>query len=287
MVASPNREAWLAARRRCITASHVAPVLEVDSPVGTDFDTWSWIVHGIGAEETPAMRRGRLLQSGLLAYAAEELGEAVDPWPDWHLAGGAPDIWGATPDGVATTGLVECKTSAWGRWGTSPPLHVLIQLQVQLHCTGEPRGWIAADVRGELRLWGPYDYGPRFCAAARRRCQEWWDRHVVGGEMPAIDGRPSTSRALSRIGEPQIQDRAVRLPASADACAVNLKCAREAGRAARDVGGTAGNSLRALLGWYAYGVTPGGRVVSHRDGQIRLLDKLPRGVRAPSPWRSE
>ena len=280
------RASWHAARRRCISASNVAPVLGVASPAGTAYDVWAYIAHGVGQDETPEMRWGRRMEPVILDWAAGEIGKPIERWPQDHLAGGAPDIWGATPDGLTDDPApVEAKSWAWGgAWADGPPLCVVIQVQVQIYCLGATHGWVAAQVGGRPRL-DRIERHDTLIRRARAECRRWWARYIEGGEMPPLDGRPQTARALAAIARPQIADRAIRLPPIADALRTEIETARGLARQSAEYATLRANQMRALLGRYAYGVTPEGGVVSHLGGQLRLPDRLPSGVGSPSPWR--
>lgn len=281
-----DRHDWHAARRRCITASWVAAVLGIDSPAGTALDAWAYYCHDVRAEETDAMRTGRRLEPVILEWAADELSKPIVPWPQDHLAGGAPDIWGATPDGL-TDEPAPVEAKAWsygGAWADGPPLSILIQLQVQIDCLGATHGWVAALLAGRFDLWR-VERHDTLIRRARAACRRWWDRHVLGGEMPGLDGRPQTGRLLARLYQPTRQDWAARLPSPASEIRAEVAQLRALAAATRERADLRANQLRALLGANQHGVCPGGEVVSHVGARLTLPNKLPRGVRPPSPWR--
>lgn len=280
------RAEWHAARRKCITASWVAAILGFPSPAGTALDAWAYYVHDDRTPETEAMRDGRRLEPVILDWAADTIGIGIKPWPQDHLAGGAPDIWGATPDGItAEPAPVEAKAWSWGGdWTAGPPISVLIQNQVQIYSLGATHGWVAALLGGRFGYWR-VERHDTLIRRARAECRQWWERHVVVGEMPGIDGRASTAALLNRLYKPKRQQRAALLPDPAQLIRAELATFREMHKMTGGRASLLANQLRALLGANAYGVCPGGEVVSHVGGQLRLPKRLPSGVLPPDRWR--
>lgn len=317
-----QRDQWLADRRHFITGSWLAPILGIPSPAGTELDAWAWFLHGYGAEETEPMRMGRELEPTILRlFSRAHDGWPVTPWPAYRLAGADPGrIWAATLDGLTSVGLaegiaeapeldswrrgfratlarlvaaglpwgipVEAKNVgwAWRDWADGPPPHVLAQVQVQIDAVGAPFGYVAALLQGVEFRWWRVPRRERFISESKLYCRRWWERHVVGGEMPAVDGRRSTSRLLAMLCEPQHAETAIALPPEASEIRADVAAYREAGRDCEKNANLGANQLRALMGHYPYGVCDDGAVVSHRKGRLTLPKALPRAVEQPDPW---
>lgn len=113
-----DRDAWLAARRKDVTASVAGCLLGIH-PYMTAYGLWAEKTGQIepDTEETPALRRGRLLEPVVAAMLREER-------PDWWVSYAADNTYyrdptarlGATPDSFARRpdidgqGIVQFKT---------------------------------------------------------------------------------------------------------------------------------------------------------------------------------
>jgi predicted phage-related endonuclease len=158
-----SRKQWLAERQRDVTASTVGALLGVHpytSPLGLYLHKTGTIE--ADAEDTPAMRRGRLLES----VAAQMLREDRPNWQIQYPVGlyfrDTEARLGATPDCFATDengkrGVVQFKSveaSVVRRiWrdedGTiTPPLWIVCQAIVEAHLTGALWAAVAALVVG-------------------------------------------------------------------------------------------------------------------------------------------
>ncbi len=316
------RENWLAERRLYITGSWLAPILGIPSPAGTELDAWAWYAHGYRTEETEPMRRGRQLEGAILEMFAEAHGGAhVGRWPEYRLAGAEPGrIWASTLDGLTCVGLadvldmsrelanwrrgwtaatdrlaaaglpwgipVEAKNVgwAWRDWADGPPPHVVAQIQVQIDSVGAPFAHCAALLQGVEFRWWLIRRSEGFIRSAKLYCRRWWDRHVDGGEMPAVDGRVSTSRILAYLSEPKHELQAIALPPEATDIRADVDGWRAAKRDAEKAANLGANRLRAMMGRYPYAVCGDGGVVSHKKGRLTLVKSLPRDVEEPTPW---
>ncbi|MEE9481186.1 MAG: YqaJ viral recombinase family protein [Kiloniellales bacterium] len=319
------REDWLAERRHYITGSWLAPILGIPSPAGTELDAWAWFVHGYRTGETEPMIRGRQLESAILDMFAEAHGGAhVGRWPEYRLAGAEPGrIWASTLDGLTCVGLPEgiadapelaswrrgwAKTSehlasaglpwgipveaknvgwAWRDWADGPPPHVVAQVQVQIDSVGAPFAYVAALLQGCEFRWWRIPRREAFIRDAKLYCRRWWDRHVERGEMPAVDGRVSTSRILAYLSEPKHELQAIALPPEATDLRADVEAWRIAKRDADAEANLAANKLRAMMGKYPYAVCGDGGVVSHKKGRLTLVKALPRDVEEPTPWSDQ
>lgn len=147
-----DRAAWLALRQRDVTASTVGCLLGLHE-YQTAYGLWALKTGRIAEdpEETPPMRRGRLLEPVALQLLAEER-------PDWRIEPPAvylrdPDVrLGATPDAFASDptragfGVVQIKTvepSVFRRkWrdpdtgDITPPLWIVVQAITEAHLAG-------------------------------------------------------------------------------------------------------------------------------------------------------
>jgi putative phage-type endonuclease len=96
---------------------------------------------------------------------------------------------------------VDCKTARygddWGEDGTDevPPAY-LVQCQHYMAITGYPRWDVAALIAGsDFRVY-PIEGDREFQAELVAIEAEWWERCIVRGERPPMDGSDATSRWL-------------------------------------------------------------------------------------------
>lgn len=148
-----DRASWLAMRKQDVTASVAGALLGVHE-YQTAYGLWA-LKSGRVAEdpaETPAMRRGRLLEDDALQILAEDNPAwTITPANDVYYR--APDIRiGATPDAFVTIptrpgrGIVQVKTVESGKyrrdWApdatseSEPPLWIALQSIVEAKLTG-------------------------------------------------------------------------------------------------------------------------------------------------------
>ena len=114
----------------------------------------------------------------------------------------------ATPDRrvVGTNRLVECKAVfsprimvLFGEDGTSDyPEHFAVQAMVQAAVADAEDVHLAALLGADLRVYRV----PRDRDRERRLLDvvdAWWQRHIVGGERPALDGSEAAAEYLRRL----------------------------------------------------------------------------------------
>lgn len=90
-----------------------------------------------------------------------------------------------------------------------PPLHILLQLQHQLACTGFKWGAVAGLVGGNRLEVYPYLARPKLITDIRRRVTEFW-QSIADNKPPLVDGSDSASEVLSNL-YPVIVDDAIDL----------------------------------------------------------------------------
>jgi predicted phage-related endonuclease len=199
-----DRDSWLALRRQDVTASVAGAVLGVHEYT-TAFELWA-LKSGLLSEdptETPAMRRGRLLEDDALQILAEER-------PDWRIEAAndaylrAPALRiGCTPDAYAVDptragrGVVQVKTTSdmvfRKKWrdedGTvNLPLWIAVQANVEARLSGASWACVALLVVGHGLELHVIDI-PLHAGIWARLVDEvaaFWGR-VERGEPPAAD----------------------------------------------------------------------------------------------------
>lgn len=201
-------------RAQGLGASEVAAVLGL-SPWMTPWDVY---VRKTGmydqAATTSAQRRGQRLEAAVIDWYAEETGTTiVERGTDYLHPRVGPESWMlATPDaiGVDEAGplLVEAKTTrrldGWGQAGTDQvPIYYAAQIAWQLAVVGPGANIGRADlavycaISDEFRVYH-LRRDRALEDALIGRCRAWWERHVVGGEPPPLDGSNGASVWLTQ-----------------------------------------------------------------------------------------
>lgn len=192
-----DRRAWLALRGKDITASVVGALFGCHDYV-SELELWAMKTGRLPRqeEETPAMRRGRLLEPVAVQMLREDQ-------PDWQIEYSS-DLQtyyrdpahrlGATPDVIVTCprrgrGIVQIKSvdslvfrRKWHPEGmdgaTEPPFWIVLQSVLEAHLTGARWAAVAPLVIGhglELPLIDvPLDHMPEVIEAMQQRTAAFW-----------------------------------------------------------------------------------------------------------------
>jgi predicted phage-related endonuclease len=193
-------------------------------------------------------------------------------------------------------GALEVKNVDWlihrASWSNDePPIHIALQLQSQLACTGFKWGAVVALVGGNHLAIYRFFARPALIAEMRSRVFAFWDR-VRRNDAPAPDGSDGTSEILRTL-YPEVIDDAICLDGNNEwpeavaeliAASAIYKEADARKKAARNrVAGLIGNCKRAYGGGYSVSVavTPAtpdrealpGQIIKGRAEARRLTAK--------------
>lgn len=197
-----NRAEWLRARKAGLGASEVATILGLaptgwkTSPLGIWLDKTSPDIDD--GDVTERMEWGTELEAPVARVFAKrharELGIRVAGTPgllrheehSWMLA--TPDRVGIGLRSKVAEAVVEVKTSdAMMRkeWDDGAPFHYAIQVQCQLAVTGLPVAYLVPLFGGNY-MPEPFPVERDELAIQQivEICGAWWERYVVGREMP-------------------------------------------------------------------------------------------------------
>lgn len=216
-----DRRAWLAARGKDVTASTVGALFDAHD-FQTRYGLWC-LKRGLTREdpsETPAMRRGRLLEPVAVQMIREDR-------PDWDVHhNSANEYWrdpdarvGATPDTIVTCprlglGTVQIKTveqSVYRRkWldedgNPEAPLWIALQATLEAHLIGARWAAVAPMVIGhgiECPLIA-VDLLPGVVDAIYREVGAFW-ASIESDEPPPIDYERDAGliEAMHSVGDP-------------------------------------------------------------------------------------
>lgn len=215
-----QREAWLDWRRDGLGGSDVAAILGL-SPFAGPWDVYLSKVQAVDGGDSNAMARGRHFERAIAEWAADELqlgeleegapaADAEEPW-----IRGTPDFYLIPLDrhtDKEAQGL-ECKSTRyldpdqWGEPGTDKiPISYRIQVAWYMRIAGLPRWHVAvwSTLQDRLELYlveRDFEIEQRLV----ERAGNWWRRHVVNKEPPALDGSAEAGRYL-RTQHPKAGD---------------------------------------------------------------------------------
>lgn len=219
-----SRDQWLALRQKDITASVAGALLGIH-PYTTAYSLWALKTGLIGddVEETPPMRRGRLLEPVAVQMLREDR-------PDWQISDHPIGLYfrdpvarlGATPDLFARDekgrwGIIQIKTVEPGifrqQWkdedgAVSPPLWIVIQAIVECYLCGFEWAAVAPMVVGhgvELPIV-PVPLHDGIIDRIKGEVAAFW-RLVEEGRTPEPDyGRDGGLLAQLHAGDDRIVD---------------------------------------------------------------------------------
>lgn len=181
-----SRADWLEARRKGIGSTDAAIIMGT-APHGDQWSLWLSKTMGVDDPGGEDAEIGRWLERPIIEWAAQALDLSIGRAP-LHVVG--PDPWMlCTPDAWLTDGHTEIglDAKATDRWASD-------QMQWFMLCTGRPV-WLVAEyvpMRWSRRIH-TINADPERQALMRSTCWAWWQRHVVEGVPPEVDGSAACS----------------------------------------------------------------------------------------------
>ncbi|WP_189348016.1 lambda-exonuclease family protein [Mesorhizobium sp. M2D.F.Ca.ET.232.01.1.1] len=200
-----NRQEWLAARKRDVTASDASTLLGVN-PYKTPFELWAEKTgRKADAEDNDVFRRGRAMEFIAIDFLRED-------YPDWKIThsynnryfrdpagriGATPDAFVSRPDRKGR-GIIQIKSASdysvknWIDPETreiTPPLYVAVQALIEAELTKANYAMVALIVSGHgLKLHPPIEIPlvPKLMAKVRAEVADFW-RVTDSGAHPDPD----------------------------------------------------------------------------------------------------
>jgi putative phage-type endonuclease len=287
IVSADDRDRWLSARRRMITASDVAGIAG-ESPWRPAIAVWAEKTNALSGNdpndpEPEYLSIGRTIEPWLLDMLAERARMRIDrgavllrskrwPWLGCTLDGEGEAIAGGPVDAFRALGRasVEVKTSGGAfadEWTDGAPEVYRLQLDAQLAVTGARWTVIGALLggRGFRYRWAPYARDERRIARVVEMTRQFWENHVEADVPPEPDGSDEAARVLemlypgSRLGAP------IELGADALELVAEYERARTLEGDAKRLKETMKQQLVARLGNATAGRLPNGRIVTWKE----------------------
>ena len=282
---APDR--WLELRRGGLGGSDTGSVLGV-SPYRSPLKLWLQKTGQIPDDDLSdkeSVYWGEVLEDVVAQEFAKRTGYLVIDPKATFINRAHPELI-ANPDrfyidpATDRLGVLECKTGDWRtseHWDddASPPWY-----EAQ---TGHYLGVLGLTDARIACLLGGNNYQPRDPAFTAEFVEKlsaielaWWERHVVGGEAPAIDGMAETTKALNAMwevvaGQKAIDDLTLELEVDGEPTDVPIADilreflqVRADLKAAEDRKKLLGNRLRFVLGDAEYATLNGVPVYSNK-----------------------
>lgn len=187
-------------------ASEISAILGL-SPYESPWDVWARKVEEVPEKpETPAMAAGNALEPVIGKLYEQRTQERIWPvtkterHPDYSMVAATPDwlVENASRVVEAKAALSMSSQREYGDEisGIFPERHA-VQAMIQMACFNRDETALAALVGAELRI-----YKIQRDRDAERDLLDhlaaWWDRHVVKGDPPPMDGSEGASEWLRR-----------------------------------------------------------------------------------------
>lgn len=203
-----GRQRWLSERRHGIGGTDAAAILGY-SPWATEYDVWCDKVGCVPGERD--MPEAALWGVKLERIVAEHFTEVTGlRWwnPERIYYDAQTPVLRGTPDRLIigqSVGL-EVKTTSlrmadhWGPTGTDHiPAQYVVQCVHYMLVTGMTEWRVAVLIGGQEFRHYTLRRDDEVCEWMRTRLMAWWQRHVVDGEQPPIEGKRSTHELLARM----------------------------------------------------------------------------------------
>lgn len=237
--------------------------------------------------DSPAMRRGRVMEAGVAVAVAEER-------PHWTLEkartyhripglriGASPDFWITSTDPAEPgRGILEVKTASqqqWEKWRGQLPLAYHLQVQVQLLCTGCEWGWIALMVTSPSLPVFYWPAKPHAGALERiKRAAAQFHAEIETGHL----GAAASAEGLAQIfddGSTIDLSNDNELPALLDERAMRHESANAEDKRIKEID----DAIKAKIGAAARAYVPGWSITfaSHHRKEVVLKAKTIRSLR--------
>jgi len=231
-------------RRRGIGSSDVGTILGLN-PWASPYDLWLVKTgQAAGPEENEAMRIGTVLEAGVLALAADRLGERIVK-PTSTFVGYHPymraNVDGMVRQAKRGSEIVEAKTTgATDQWGDEHtdevPEHVKAQVMFQMMCASSDVAHIAClqgDYGLRLKMYRvPFDV--EYAEYIGERVTQFWERNVLALIPPEGTAALDVLKRIRRDEQAavvQIDPELFAADAAAKAAADQANAAAEVARA--------------------------------------------------------
>lgn len=247
-----TREQWLENRRGGIGGSDVAAILGM-SPWRSPYQVWAdktgqLPVNDSGNEFT---HWGDIMEPILANEFAATTGKKVyrqnktycHPKYDFLRANIDRDIAGE-PGFLEIKTAMEYKSGEWV--DEEVPAPYLLQVQHYMNVLDRPYCYFAALIGGHHFIIKKVERDQTLIDDVQQRLVVWWQRHVIAGEPPVVDGTDSTKRTLQAL-YPHGESKEVVLPQSFERLLAKRSEAKEESNGWKEQVSLVDNEVRAAM----------------------------------------
>jgi putative phage-type endonuclease len=192
-------------RRQGIGSSDMAAILGLDPWRSAEDVRLEKLGRLIDKPASDAMNAGTWLEGGVLAYAAEQLGE-IDTHPGTKAVDGSPIVVNTDGLVLASGEPVEAKTAKlfgpsaewWGDEGTDQvPDRVIVQAHCHILAWGQPVCHVPVLIGGRGFAMFTIPRSPKICDIIRERAEHFWQKNVLG-DTP-VEGSNASLEVVKRL----------------------------------------------------------------------------------------
>jgi len=263
---------WLAWRGQGVGASDVAAILGI-SPWASPWSVWATKAGLLAPPEpTAEMEAGHWLELAVGPWFAHRTGLHVAGEQTWcthpehahHRCTVDGFVFESEHSDIADAlGVLEIKTSQPGRAWDEVPAHYAAQCLWQMHVTGLDRVWVAV-LRGRRLDILEMERDQAEIDFVVSRVDAFWERHVLTGTPPPVDGHRATLDALAQVWPEHTPGKAVDIDDLAHVLD-DWRAAKDEQKAAREREKAAAAELIARLEDAEEGLVAGERAVTWRQ----------------------
>lgn len=203
---------WHELRRKHVGGSEVAALFGL-SPYQTRFDIWHIKAGNISGAQLDAERieAGNFMEPAIASWAAKRWGVDLRKFSGYVIHPTVEGM-GCTPDYISTDatlivqvknvdGMEFYKNEQWDCVGevlTKAPMHILLQCQHEMACTGIAKGWLVVCVGGNRLLRMEIEPRPKTAEKLETEVKAFWDSVHLGAEpKPDFQADADTIAALN------------------------------------------------------------------------------------------
>lgn len=271
MTTSPEREAWLAARRKYLTASDAAAVLG-QSKWKTPFEVWAektGAVEPDNLDDNEPAEWGNRLERVIGEAHGEKTGRVVSFPPPYTLVVHPKHDWlAATPDAyqfarhdenIPGRGALQIKTANAFKskdWEGEPPLDYQIQTNVEMAVTNTTWASLACLIGGQKFRYRDMQRNQQFIDLMIPRLKAFWDM-VQTNTPPPADHSDSCLKTISKLF-PEDQGGIITLPDEFLKVDEDLEACKEEIANLEKIKAGLTNQIKLAMGDNSIGMLPGG-----------------------------
>lgn len=266
------RDEWLDARRTGLGGSDMAAVLGVQEAFSSSAQVWLDKRGELPPTEPNAkMKAGHYFEPGIALWVADKFG--LEPEPLGLLRDREAECLIATGDakvagrnaGIEYKYVSYAAQSQWGPEGiadlTNTPRKYRVQCLHYLGITGADVWYLTPFIEGEGTRCYAVERDEETIAYMRERAIEWWERHIVNGEVPEPTGHANEGQALASIYDSPTE-KPVELGQDIADAVEAMEQAKDRTKSEKTEADRYTNAIKRALGNHTHGVLPDGSIVT-------------------------